>query len=431
MTQATTTSLGGHPIGGVISLLQRLTIQAHEEGDAEANLFQKFVYWCKNSEKELNKAIAKENENIQSLSDQVAGLKSDIATLKEEIEDLDDQLTKMDTDATKAKKIRDEENQLYKSEQSNFDETIQAVDEVVTGLKDSKSALSQTSQKVMKKAVFLAQRLEGKPTRPEPKTYNHKSGSVTETFKNMNGQFEEEKLDSEQAETAKANAYKLAKAARDNSITVAQESKSEKEGIKSDKQSTKASAETDLGAEQKSLDADSTTLEDTQTDCRAKSNEFEARSSTREGEIEAMKMAVKILTKVSGVRNPDSHEIPTKSLVQAASMVDQDTASFNSKVAPPSFLQVNDPKTKAVSFLRAASKRLQNKALRKLAEELVSYNGPFDSIKQMIQKMVFQLMAEQKDEDDQKNWCDLETDKSKETKDGKKGQNDDVSGPNQ
>merc|ERR1719235_242454 len=37
----------------------------------------------------------------------------------------------------------------------------------------------------------------------------------------------------------------------------------------------------------------------------------------------------------------------------------------------------------------------------------------------MIQKMIFRLMAEQKDEDDHKNWCDLETEKSTESKDDK------------
>ena len=63
---------------------------------------------------------------------------------------MNDQLTKMDNDATKAQKIRDEENQLYKGEQSNFDDTIEAVDEVDTGLKDSKSALSQISKKGIK-----------------------------------------------------------------------------------------------------------------------------------------------------------------------------------------------------------------------------------------------------------------------------------------
>merc|ERR1719337_185369 len=50
----------------------------------------------------------------------------------------------------------------------------------------------------------------------------------------------------------------------------------------------------------------------------------------------------------------------------------------------------------------------------------MTYKGPFDQIKQMIQKMVFRLMAEQKDEDDQKNWCDIESEKSSESKTAKK-----------
>merc|ERR1719238_1614069 len=37
----------------------------------------------------------------------------------------------------------------------------------------------------------------------------------------------------------------------------------------------------------------------------------------------------------------------------------------------------------------------------------------------MIQKMVFRLMAEQKDEDDHKNWCDMELEKSNTSKDDK------------
>merc|ERR1719324_2267314 len=34
----------------------------------------------------------------------------------------------------------------------------------------------------------------------------------------------------------------------------------------------------------------------------------------------------------------------------------------------------------------------------------------------MIQKMIFQLMGEQKDEDEHKNWCDMETEKATESK---------------
>merc|ERR1719389_206397 len=53
------------------------------------------------------------------------------------------------------------------------------------------------------------------------------------------------------------------------------------------------------------------------------------------------------------------------------------------------------------------------KALERLAQEIsVHMNAPFDEINQMVQKMIFRLMAEQKDEDDHKNWCDQELEKT-------------------
>merc|ERR1719160_549873 len=84
-----------------------------------------------------------------------------------------------------------------------------------------------------------------------------------------------------------------------------------------------------------------------------------------------------------------------------------------------SFLQTDDPRVKAVNLLRQAAQRGHSKALQDLAEQLTTYDGPFDKIKGMMQKMIFRLMSEQKDEDDHKNWCDLETEKSTESKDDK------------
>merc|ERR1719207_345886 len=129
-----------------------------------------------------------------------------------------------------------------------------------------------------------------------------------------------------------------------------------------------------------------------------------------------MDMAIKILSKVTGVRNPDTHEIPQKALMEASAKVEQDTASLRASI---SFLQIEDPKTKAVNLLKKAATAAHSKALQKLAQEISTFDGPFDKIKQMIQKMIFRLMSEQKDEDDHKNWCDLETEKSTESKDDK------------
>merc|ERR1719487_856303 len=405
-----------HPIAGVISLLQKLEIQSKEEGAAEAASFQKFTYWCKTSEKTLTKAIKTEKKDISSLTDKIDGLASDIESLTSDIATLKSDIESMETASDKAKNVRADEKSLYDDEQKNFEDTITAIDEAITTLKGSKASLLQTgAKKVVDKAQAMAE-VMGKPA---AKTYSFKSGGIIETFKAMKAEFEADKLDSTTAETNKLNAYNLAKQARDTAISTAKASKKEKEDIKGDKESEKATSESTKSETETALSDDTATLEQTDKECKTVTGEWEERSGIREGEIKAMGMAVKILEKVTGVRNPDTHEIPKKALMEATSRVEQDTASYEAKMAGISFLQLEDPKTKAVNLLKKAATLAHSKALQKLAQEISTYDGPFDKIKQMIQKMIFRLMSEQKDEDDHKNWCDMEMEKSTESKEDK------------
>jgi chromosome segregation ATPase len=77
------------------------------------------------------------------------------------------------------------------------------------------------------------------------------------------------------------------------------------------------------------------------------------------------------------------------------------------------FQKVDDPRAKIVNLLRQAAGKAKAKDLVKLADKIAGLSkAPGDSvfaqIKNMIEKMVFRLMREQKDEDDHKNWCDKE-----------------------
>jgi len=294
---------------------------------------------------------------------------------------------------------------LYNQEQDNFGGTIDAVDIAVDTMEESEAA------------SFL--QVKAAPAKPEAQAYQFKSGNIIETFKGMNSEFEGDKLDSNQRETNKLNAYKLAKSARDRAIKAAQDSKNEKEGIKGDKGSAKSSAESDRGSEQKALVADSTSLDDTTKECTTKTAEWETRSATREGELKSLSMAQKILSKVTDVRNPDEHEIPQKSLITKSQYVEEDSSRLQRITGILSLIQVDDPRTKAVNLLRQAATAGHSKALQDLAEQLRTYEGPFDKVNGMIQKMIFRLMSEQKDEDDHKNWCDMETEKNTESKDDK------------
>merc|ERR1719161_3030487 len=115
------------------------------------------------------------------------------------------------------------------------------------------------------------------------------------------------------------------------------------------------------------------------------------------------------MAKVAGVR-------PTPELIQ--------------KGAAPSFIQIDDPKSKAAKILIAEAQQLKGtraKSLQKLAQQITSHlGGPFDDINQMIQKMIFRLQKEQIDEDDHKNWCDVELEKSTESKEEKEAKRDEL-----
>merc|ERR1719428_820024 len=248
-------------------------------------------------------------------------------------------LQEMETASDKAKNVRDDEKDLYDEEQKNFEDTITAIDEAITTLKDSKASLLQTgANKAVQKAQALAQAL-GKPA---AETYSFKSGGIIETFKAMKAEFEQDKLDSTTAETNKLNAYNLAKQARDSALSSAKDSKKEKEDIKGDKESAKANSETSKSEASNALSDDTATLEQTDKECTTVTAEWQERSTIREDEIKAMDMAIKILSKVTGVRNPDTHEIPakaTKTLMEASAKVEQDTASYGQRTGI-SFLQL-------------------------------------------------------------------------------------------
>jgi len=384
-----------HPIAGVIALLEKLEVQTKEEGAAEAATFQKLQYWCKRSTRRLTRAMKKEKKKISDLATKIEGLAADIETLGQDIAALEAQLEVLDKQRYRAQAMRVDEHKLYGLDIENIAATIEATDQAI----DSMTENNKLNARVKKFGAEVGA-----------------ENRVIDTFTHMEEDWAADKLSEDEQEANALQAYKLAKQARDSAISTAEASKSEKEGIKADRESAKAQAESDKAEQENMLEGDEASLESTDQECKSKTEEWDERSKIRSAELEAMAVAKKILSKVTGVRNPDTHEIPTKALLEATAHVSRDTADFTSAV---SFLQVRDPRVKAVNLLREAAREAHSKSLQKLAQEISTYDGPFDKIKAMIEKMIFRLMGEQKDEDEHKLWCDMETEKSTESKDDK------------
>jgi len=422
-----------HPIEGVLTLLNELQIKAKEEGKTEEENYNKYATWCKESKDTLNTAIANEKAEISSLTSKIASLKDEIDTLSKDIDYLDTQIQEQNSAAAKAQEIRDDEKGLYDDEQDNLADTITAVKDATKAMEDSEFLQVSQKQKIRKAALLCEFKMtpaqhkevmtlikspaflqESGPEDPPENDYDFKSGGIIATFKGMIEDFEVEKEQSTDEETTKKNNFNLAKKAREDTIKAAEDAKGEKETAKGDKESAKSTAENDKSEEESALVADTTLLDDTTKDCATTDAEWEERSKIRADEIMAMEMAKKILSKVTKVRNPDTHEIAQK----------------GSGFVQVSFIQTGalrgvkpvDKKSEAIQALMKAANgtaAVHKKALAQLASQLMTFDGPFDKLKSMIQKMIFRLMAEQKDEDDHKNWCDLEVEKSTESKEDK------------
>merc|ERR1719360_64556 len=334
--------------------------------------YSKFAHWCKTSLEELQKAVTEGKETIETLELKIESLKGQEKELKEEIETLTEELKKAEAAGSDADKVRKEEADLYEQADKDFEATIKAVEDAVTALEDAKkstsaASLAQTKMEELAKLPLVLEQLseEADPkeeilskgmAKAHEKKYTFKSNNVVDLLKELKLKFEDDRVAATKEETNKLNAYELAKEARKAAIEAAKDAKTERE----------------------------------------------ERSEIRAGEMEAMEAAIKILAKVSGVRTeaPENPSLPP---------------------SPESFLQLSDPESnRAINLLRETAKKVHSKSFARFAEQVArSAKGPFDKVNNMIQKMIFRLMAEQKDEDDHKNWCDLEITKTETSKKNK------------
>jgi len=407
-----------HPATKIITLLQGLQVQIKEEGQEETHLYGKFTYWCTETIKDKEKSVKEYEETISVATSSIQALTEDIAALETELEALEKELEKDTASKATMGEERDAANGLYMDNKADLESTIDAVASAITALEASKPAFLQQNwmkapavqkalgllmayskdNKVVAKITKATEEQPGDPNadkfedrKGRENTYSFKGGDVIEMLKTLKLQFEDQLKELNSAEASASNAHKLADAAKEDEIQAAERAKETKTEVKGAKGSDLSTAESTLSEATSSRDADQTVLDETKQLCGERKEEYEKRMKTRADEIEAMGKAIEILSKVTGVRTPESKGI---SLIQISK-------------------KISDPKAAIVNLLRKAGSSKQTAALEKLAEKIAALkqtpgSGTFDQIKNMIQKMIFHLMAEQKDEDDHKNWCDKE-----------------------
>jgi len=419
-----------HPVEKVIGLLKELKVKVIEEGQTEEVTFAKFDKWCSDSKKTLQKSVSESKESIDSLEDEVASKEAENTTLTEQLSKLADEIEKYESAQTDGDEARKSASEAYTKADTDFESTIKAFTDAITALKDAKPAAALVQELLGKvpamalgsfsdhqMSLLMATAEPEKGERPDmlakgdygkhTKKYSFKSNNVVELLKELKANFEDKRVEATKAETNAANAHELAKDARAKALEAAKSAQKEKTTELGDCKEALNTAQGSLTDAKGDLKADSTSLDDTKRQCRMKKEEWDERSSIRAKEVEAIEAGVKILAKVTGVRTeaPENPGMPAKPADAPAE-----------EKEGGAFLAIDvtvDPRLRAVNLLRSEATRLHSKAFQRFAAEVeAKANGPFDEVNNMIQKMIFRLQAEQKDDDDHKNWCDLELEKT-------------------
>merc|ERR1719161_3335089 len=259
--------------------------------------------------------------------------------------------------------------------------------------------------------MFLQKKQKAEPTDYAAKfedrgggdaTYVAKGGDVAEILKKMLMEYEDDLVALDKAEAETKAAYDLADDAKKLAIDASDKTKKAKEKVLGEKGQELANTQQDLKEATDGHLADTTVLKETVTTCKTREDQYNQFMKTREGELEAMSQAIEILEKVTGVRSPESKGVTPTAVIPDFTQL----SSVHAK-------KVKDPRAKVVAVLRKAGSNKATAALSKLADKIEKLkqmpgSGMFDSIKNMIQKMIFHLMDEQKNEDEHKHWCDKE-----------------------
>jgi len=421
-----------HPVVRVISMLKGLREKAIAQGQDEEVQYSKFSYWCKTSTATVKKAIIEEKEALDEVQSELSSLEKEQISLDASISELTQQIADKMATGAKAESDRKAEEDLFTASNKNLGDTVDAVDIALAATSKAEAstegmALAQTHIRSVLSFVSIKATTQQMRTLADfveaPKggasatgdlaahvdTYDFKSENVIELLKSLKIKFQDERTKLITEETNSMNSFSLSELARNNAIDAAKKAKkADNEDLAQNGKQTaeQTSRQTNERAD---LKADTASRDATKKMCDDEKDEWEHRSDTRRQEIAAMDAAVDILGKAANVRTsaPGNPTLPSSPLAFV-------------QVESSHALQPSDPKMKAVALIRQAGKETHSKALERLAVELGSHlNGHFKDINNAVQKMIFRLMNEQKEDDIHKLWCDKELSKSDAMKEDK------------
>merc|ERR1719160_250952 len=293
-----------NPIRKVVTLLQMMQKKVEAEGEKEAELFEKFMCYCKSSGATLEKSIADGDMKMPQLASDIKEAESAKAQLQEELKQ--HQLDRDDAKAAMAKatEIREKEAAAFAKEEAEDKANIEALMKATAAIEKGMSGgFLQTSSAAVLRRLAMREDISNADrdvltsflTAGDGQGYAPASGEIVGILKQLGDTMFKDLNELIAAEEAAKKAYEELMAAKQkevDSLTAAIESKIKRIGelgieivnLKEDLDDTTASYDDDLKF-----------LADLKKNCATKEKEWAIRQKTRQEELLAIADTIKIL----------------------------------------------------------------------------------------------------------------------------------------
>jgi len=420
---------GPTPVSKVVELLNGLKTDVEAEGASEAQAYDTFSCWCRDTTKSKSDAILAGRDNINSLS---AEIQEDTAEKEASEAELAERQAKQEAMAKDLQdtKARFEKAQAeYDVEAADMSKAIRSLESAIQAMESSKPASllalrsSIESSLALARAMNLISEERRKDVRvflqtrstvdPSDPTYAYHSQGIIDTLKQLLVEFRSEKatLDEEWGK-AKASYESTIKSLEDKmteNATAIDDLGTRIETLKG----KIATARQALVSADAMLKDDQLYMKDMTERCEVRAKDWDQRSQLRADELAALAGAIEILTKEV---QPRDEAAVKRALLQAPRLASASPHSFLQLASRSGLRGAAQARQEEVAkLLGSEGRRLGSTALAALAMRVSA--DPFAKVKTLIQKLVERLLAEATAEATKKGFCDEELGKAETDRD--------------
>ena len=391
------------PVAKVITVLKDMLKQMEKEAEEDEAVYDSMACWCETNDKEKTKAIADAQTSLENLAVNIEEMTAFSAKLGTEIKNLEKEVAKNQGALDKATEIRQKQQGDFNGEEKDLLGSISALKGAVTVLgKHNGASLLQMPADHLKgiaagvkkamdthpdtgltlaQAQIMSSFIQQSQDPSSDGSYAPASGQIFGILNQMKETFETNLAATQKDENANTALYNEVKAAKDAEIQAGQKQIDTKTEQRASTDEKNAEAKQNVKDTKANLAADEEFLAMLKDTCSKMDAEWEARTKTRNMEMEACSKALAVLS------SDEAHDMFTK------------TFNFMQTQSKTSSLR----RARAAEVLRAAAKKSSNPRLSMLANNIKL--DAFEKVKKAISDMVSALQTEKADEIKHKDFC--------------------------